>query len=470
MKTHEWNKMNRQKQSEGLAEDKKKLSTSSDSKLDTSESSLSDSSSEALPNLINFSKYRLLVDFVNDLLQYQSVSYKYRVNNNIRAYLLEDIENYFEAAKHELEITSGTPDHSESKKIEDKVDTLLYNKSRQIEPNDQNNFPRIRNYSLKSPPVLHVGKSPTNSSRLNESHRSHSTTRIEKKTNPLNTSKQFMAPLYKNTSTKPISSMNSKISKTLNSSVTSYSINRDDNSNKLMYKRSNSSNHNSLKPIEDSLSNIFSSSSSPLNNAKSSSFAHSKSASSSSSFQLSHNIEQTNTHGQKLSLSSADSSSSAPNSPPPNYEDVFDSANPVSFYPLITNPASCNKDGKCFDNKTYFHKSSSSSPSLNNELKAKENAKNENKNQNLVFSFPDVNDCADNNLRHSIDDVSPIFPMTPSFNRPKVVLPAPIQRPPSPPNQPPVIIRTNINIGGQQVASSRSTIPPPIPPRPAKKT
>lgn len=461
--------MNRQKQNDGSAGDQNKLSSSSDSKLNTSESSLSDSSNEALPNLINFSKYRLLVEFVNDLLQYQSVSYKYRINNNIRAYLLEDIENYFEAAKQELEIKSGTPDHSESKKIEDKVDTLLYNKSRQIEPNDQNNFPRIRNYPLKSPPVLYVGKSTNNSSRLNESLRSHSATRVEKKINPVNTSKQFMAPLYKNTLTKQNSSINTKNSKTLNSSVTSYSINRDDNSNKLMYKRSNSSNHNSLKPTDDSLSNIFSSSSSPLNNAKSSSFAHSKSASSSSSFQLSHNIEQTNTHGKKLSLSSADSSSSAPNSPPPNYEDVFDSANPVSFYPLITNPSNYNKDGKCFDNKTYFHKSSSSSPSLNNDFKIKENSKKENNHQNFVFSFPDVNDCTDNNLKHSIDEVSPIFPMTPSFNRPqpKVVLQVPIQRPPSPPHQPPLIIRKNINTDKQ--SSSQLSIPPPIPPRPPKK-
>ncbi|RNA00409.1 son of sevenless -like protein [Brachionus plicatilis] len=472
MKTHEWNKMNVQKQNECIADDQKKLSSSSDSKLDTSESSLSDSSSESSPNLINFSKYRLLVEFVNDLLQYQSVSYKYRVNNNIRAYLLEDIENYFEAAKQELEATPGTPDHSESKKIEDKVDTLLYNKSRQIEPNDINNFPRIRNYALKSPPVRCVAKSNQNASRLNESHRSHSATRVEKKTNVLNTSKQFMAPVYKNSSTRPNGLTSQKASKTINSSVTSYCISREENSSELLYKRSNSSNHNSLKPSDDSISNIFSSSSSPLNNAKNAAFSHSKSASSSSSFQLSHNYEQTNTHGQKLSLSSADSSSSAPNSPPPNYEDVFDSANAVLSYPLITNPAFMHnhKGSKCFDNKTYFHKSSSSSPSLNNELKINgHSSKNENNNQNLVFAFPDFNEGSDNNLKHSIDDVSPIFPMTPSYDRSKVLPPAPSQRPPSPPHQPPVVIRSNLSTGGQHAPSSKLSMPPPIPPRPAKK-
>ena len=122
-----------------------------------------------------------------------------------------------------------------------------------------------------------------------------------------------------------------------------------------------------------------------------------------------------NANAQKLSLSSADSSSSAPNSPPPNYEDVFDSTG--SNYPLITNPAilQFQQDNKCFDNKTYFHKgSSSSSPGFKIERSNKSSfsqAVPHSSHNNLVFSFTDINELNESSLRHSIDEISPIFPL-----------------------------------------------------------
>ena len=66
-------------------------------------------------------------------------------------------------------------------------------------------------------------------------------------------------------------------------------------------------------------------------------------------------------HGpEKLSLSSADSSSSAPNSPPPNYDDVFDKS-AVNNFSFITNNSnsylsSSSSSNNCFDNKTYFQR------------------------------------------------------------------------------------------------------------------
>ena len=50
-------------------------------------------------SLVNFSKYRLLIDFVSNLLQYQNVSYRFRINDRIRSFIFDDIENYIEEAK-----------------------------------------------------------------------------------------------------------------------------------------------------------------------------------------------------------------------------------------------------------------------------------------------------------------------------------------------------------------------------------
>jgi hypothetical protein len=60
-------------------------------------------------------------------------------------------------------------------------------------------------------------------------------------------------------------------------------------------------------------------------------------------------------HGpEKLSLSSADSSSSAPNSPPPNYDEVFDSSSASNAF-NFSNQSNSN----CFDNKIYFQRNCS---------------------------------------------------------------------------------------------------------------
>ena len=110
-------------------------------------------------NLINFSKYRLLVEFVTDLLQYQNMNYKFNVHEKIRSFILEDIENYFKSAQESREDESETssvnaemiamsrPDAAQM------VESWLFAKSKQIEPREAISYPRHKPYSLKTPPT-----------------------------------------------------------------------------------------------------------------------------------------------------------------------------------------------------------------------------------------------------------------------------------------------------------------------------
>jgi hypothetical protein len=146
-------------------------------------------------NLINFSKYKLLFEFVTDLLQYQNVNYKFRRNDHIRMFLMEDIEAYFERAQHEYINSSSNTGSTSTLGGEDPltpaqiVEAWLFDRSRLLEPNDVHKYPRLRSFSLKPPPTINIHPSSSNhskrnlgsiynESRLKESNRSQSTTRI----------------------------------------------------------------------------------------------------------------------------------------------------------------------------------------------------------------------------------------------------------------------------------------------------
>ena len=85
--------------------------------------------SEDIKNhLISFSKYRLLVDFVNDLLQYQSVPYKFRLHYLMRSFLNEDFENLSNKA-------GNNNNNNETTDIQN-IETWLFDQSKLIEPSN----------------------------------------------------------------------------------------------------------------------------------------------------------------------------------------------------------------------------------------------------------------------------------------------------------------------------------------------
>jgi hypothetical protein len=103
-------------------------------------------------NLINFSQYRLTFQFINEFLQYQTTSYKFKVNHKIRAFLLEDMEKYFERAYSELRANNEEAEQANATEL---VKEYIYEKSKQIESeNEYQKYPRTRNYPLKSPPPV----------------------------------------------------------------------------------------------------------------------------------------------------------------------------------------------------------------------------------------------------------------------------------------------------------------------------
>jgi hypothetical protein len=118
----------------------------------------------AKTHLINFSKYRLLVEFVTDLLQFQNISYKLRTHEKIRAFILEDIDNYFRSAQTALEAREEDQldsklNFSESRVCSaEMISSWLYVRSKQIEPKDVFYYPRIKNYSLKPPAPVDKNK------------------------------------------------------------------------------------------------------------------------------------------------------------------------------------------------------------------------------------------------------------------------------------------------------------------------
>lgn len=488
-RTHEYNKLNIENQKLHILQQQQKFSTNKSS--ESSEQQQNQSNDESSPseqteqsnNLINFSKYRLLVEFVNDLLQYQTVSYKFRVNEKIRSFLLEDIENYFEKAQHALE-TSDEFKNSEAKTVDGLtplspaqiVESWLFEKSRQIEPFDEKKFPKLRNYSLKPPPVSNRANAKNfNTNKLGDSPRSHSATRIvEKKSNQVKQNQQLAPPVLK-TSSSSIGKMSSlnKPAKTINNSKTSYNISNPKEES-VLHKRSNSSNNTQFNDSSHSPTLVFSTNPSQAADISS------------------HN-------SKKLSVSSADSSSSAPNSPPPNYDEVFDLATVGSVFPLITNQT----QEKCFDNRTYYQRTSTSSTGsavakpVQQQLTENSFTSNSSiggvsassstssisqhqqlRNQINVFSFPDFNEIDESHLSQSLDQISPILPFQrvnsirpPLMPPPPVPPQAPGHPPPSPPSQPPPINRQNKPTAVQKKSPQLPTppsAPPPIPNRPAR--
>jgi len=84
-------------------------------------------------------------------------------------------------------------------------------------------------------------------------------------------------------------------------------------------------------------------------------------------------------HGRvKLSLSSsADSSSSAPNSPPPNYDEVFDSSSATGSFNFVSSGSVLNNINNTFDNNSTINQptvaSISYSGSANIQLESEKN-------------------------------------------------------------------------------------------------
>ena len=158
-------------------------------------------------NLINFSKYRLLVGFVTDLLQYQNISYRFRIHPQIRSFILKDIEDTFALAEafyfsdlkanpppiavSESTLASltsgGTNDPSRM------VEEWLFIKSKQIESTKEAiDFPKTRSYAFqKCPPPL---------SKLNNKNINSLTFKLTSK-HSLNTSATFSSDINNNTST-----------------------------------------------------------------------------------------------------------------------------------------------------------------------------------------------------------------------------------------------------------------------------
>jgi hypothetical protein len=373
--------------------------------------------------LINFSKYRLLVEFVNDLLQYQNVTHSFKVNEKIRSFLLEDIENCFQIAQqdyynkqsmhessfmnnssssgsdlNELSSSSAAARSARDKTPAEIVESWLYDRSCELEPNDLTKFPRVRNYPLKSPPPLSLSKHKSQqASHL--FHRSNSANRIDitkqslQKSSSSNTSTLHTSTTNQSINSVPISIAKSTInSSTSKSSITSSSIMnlaKSSNDDKKSTKQVSTITTTTIKTPKHplSLQQLRSSKSNRIDMVIPSFELgnppppRSTSSTSCSPPAQSPKIPQTpdsilmNTTTQffkKLSLSSADSSSSAPNSPPPNYDDleVFELSNVSSSVSAAA--LNTSQTIRCYDNRMYYHhqnhSSSSSSSSINTRL------------------------------------------------------------------------------------------------------
>jgi hypothetical protein len=96
----------------------------------------------ARTHLINFGKYRLIVDKVTELMNFQNIAYNFRVHDRIRSFIFEDIENSYRTAQNGRQGSD-----------KDAMYNWLYDRSEQIEPKDKEatQYPRVRNYSLKAP-------------------------------------------------------------------------------------------------------------------------------------------------------------------------------------------------------------------------------------------------------------------------------------------------------------------------------
>lgn len=103
------------------------------------------------------------------------ISYRFRINERIRSFILDDIENYIEEAKRSAIASkangddfSGMAASVTSNSLQDTIDAWLHDKSKRIEPFDVLKYPPIRNYSLKSPPPSYETPTPNTSSSLQQ--------------------------------------------------------------------------------------------------------------------------------------------------------------------------------------------------------------------------------------------------------------------------------------------------------------
>lgn len=641
LKTQEYNKLNDENHKRKIIMQQQQLKKEEAlSNEDGSESSApANFSILAKTHLINFSKYRILVEFVNDLLQYQNMSYKYRVHEKIHSFILEDIENYFKAAQNALEskedefesklnftdtnscssevINMSRPDPSQM------VEAWLFARSKQIEPKEVFHYPRIKNYPLKAPPMTDkstskISKSSTfsqpnlsktdsnksinklarndklkNSASMHNSKLSSSgncndvidkfagsqslTSRniFQKRSN--SSIQQLKLPDRINmSSTSPSPSpspspTHSKYSGKFSQTATTNILNKLLSSSSQMSLSSSNNNSTAGIPNSSTAFTLASSSSSAMSSSQmfpsstniSSSiapfgsfyspsantvantfFAASSPQPSQSSNQnissvLQNNISGSSTnitdqsrtsgssssvngalssvcyaigHGhEKLSLSSADSSSSAPNSPPPNYDEVFDSSsiantfNFTGYNNLPNNQANSylipNNVNNCYDNKTYFQRMDSNFDESQQNIQIHKTLNDVStmkscKNQPSVFSFPDLSEQNEeikmSSRANSTDFLSssssiqssPLLPQEDLYMNKKTVQhafnmlePPPLRPPPPPPTEPPAIpaLPSNMQLkssvhsmrnSSSQLSLNLNAPPPPVYPPP----
>jgi hypothetical protein len=177
LKKKEYNKMYKEKQSSQIVqqqlEQRQYLNEMNGGKIDENLEIKSE-------NLINFSKYRQLVEIVSDVLQYKTDYYKYRVYDRFRQFLIEDIKQFFEKAKKwteeekkreekekMLDLTTLKSSDSfltkfDSISIESTqlsvtqmVESWLFDKSKTIENNKGvDPFPKLKKYYFETPSMI----------------------------------------------------------------------------------------------------------------------------------------------------------------------------------------------------------------------------------------------------------------------------------------------------------------------------
>jgi len=157
-------------------------------------------------NLINFSNYKVLVGFVTELLQYQNISYKFRIHEKIRTFILTDIEETFRLAEDHFnkEVKNSMSDSISSSSDSSKsneflflnrpdpsrmVEEWLFAKSKVIESSKEIiDFPRTRRHAfIKVPPIQSLSDK-TNSKQLSSKNINILTFKMNNRDKSLNNS------------------------------------------------------------------------------------------------------------------------------------------------------------------------------------------------------------------------------------------------------------------------------------------
>ena len=410
LKTYEYNKLNADKQKQQIQQLQLQQQSSSGGSSSSSTTTTPPPSPSLLSNscsssrLVNFAKYRLLVDFVTDLLQYQSTTYKLHPHKRIQSFIMEDIDNYYQKATSVNEIISSGEASSAISEELVKVDqaqmiaSWLDAKSKLIEP-EKNKFieyPQLRKYNLKSPAPKYLKLKKQNYNVTQQSASASPSPSLQ-------SSRQHHQRVHSSLLPQP------KLVK-------------------QPLQHSKAASKNGLLTLDNiSINTDLQSTSTPLSTPKL----------------------------DKSSLSSADSS--APNSPPPNYDDVFQVTTNQQFSSSPSSYGSGINTLNCYDNKTYFkrlasaenlqkncrstssHSSEAHSPSYRiNQINPK---KTSNQHSNTIF-FPNEQMPEQQQQQQH------------RHNARLQMFPAYLQPPPAPPPPPPSIPNTD------SIAH-----PPPLPAR-----